>query len=45
MYLQCPLLLVGELADVVQVLLSGFQDVQLASVVCTAAKVHTDGCV
>lgn len=43
MFMQCPGLLTGELADVVQVLLSGFQDLQLASVICTDAKVCADG--
>lgn len=41
--MQCPVLLIRELADVLQVLPSGFQDLQLASVMCTGAKVHTDG--
>lgn len=40
--MQCPVLLMRELADVVQVLLPGFQALQLASVMCTGAKVRTD---
>lgn len=41
--MQCPVLLIRELTDAVQMLLPGFQDLQLASVMCTAAKAHTDG--
>lgn len=41
--MQRPVLLIRELAEVVQELLSEFQDLQLASVVCTGAKVHADG--
>jgi len=41
--MQCPVLLNSKIADVVQVLLSEFQDPQLAATAGACVKVGADG--